>query len=438
MRRSCFSLAALGMALAVFLLPACNRSPDKPAAAAPKTAVTFLHYFTGSLSGGVNEMAQAFNAQSQTSELKAVSLDHEAFKSSIQDTLKSGNPPDLYSYWAGARTAAIVDHLEPIDDIWQKAGLDTRFSPSTIKAASEYKGKKYFIPITQHYVAFFYNKKVFDAYKLSAPKTWEEFLAVCASLKSQGVTPIALGAREKWPAQFWFDMLLLRSAPYAYREKLMSGDARFDDPAVSAVFARWKTLIDKGYFNAKPHPNDLAWDAGANEMVFRGEAAMTLMGTWNIGIFTNEAHKWESGKDFDFFPFPQINPEIPSVAMGPIDGLILPKRAANQSGAREAMVYFSEVAPQLAFSRGSGALSPNVQISGDAYSDIQRRVREEIVKSETFAFALDLAAIPPVAEVGLNALSEFLAFPAAYQQILKQLADDAATHFAANHASGQK
>lgn len=421
-------LACIG---AFLFLAGCDRGPVEPAAPAPRTAISFLHYFSDSLSGGVGEMARAFNAQNRDYELKAVSLDHEAFKTSIQDTLKTGNPPDLYSYWAGARTASIIEQLEPIDEIWARGGLDAHFSPAVIKAASEYQGRKYFVPLTQHFIGFFYNKRLFEAHGLQPPKTWDEFLAVCAALKAAGVTPIALGASDKWPAQFWFDYLLLRTAPFAFRERLLSGQARFDDPRVTAVFARWKQLIDKGYFNSQPHPNNLAWDLGANEMLFRGEAAMTLMGTWNIGYFSNDAHRWEAGRDFDFFPFPIIDPALPVVAMGPIDGLVMPRRAAHRVGAGAAMIHLAGIDAQVALSRGSGALAPNQQVPLSAYSDIQRRVREEVERSPIFTFALDLAVPPAVAEVSLNAIADFLAFPQTYPQILGQLADDAESRFSA-------
>jgi multiple sugar transport system substrate-binding protein/raffinose/stachyose/melibiose transport system substrate-binding protein len=411
------------------LLTACD-SPVNKEVEPPRSSVSFLHYFTDSLSGGVDEMARAFDRQSSLYALKAVSLDHEAFKTSIQDTLKAGNPPDLYSYWAGARTASIIEHLVPVDDIWQQAELDRRFSPALIRAAVEYGGQKYFVPLTQHFIGFFYNKRLFEAHGLQPPTTWEEFLAVCEALKAKGVTPIALGARDKWPAQFWFDYLLLRTAPYEFRQALMAGEASFDDPRVMAVFARWKQLVDKGYFNRDPHPNNLAWDSGANEMLFRGEAAMTLMGTWNIGYFTNDAHAWEAGKDFDFFPFPIIDPQLPKVAMGPIDGLILPKRAANPAGARQVMAFLAGVEAQQALSQGSGALAPNRLVPETAYSDIQRRVRDEIQISPLFTFAFDLAAPPPVAELGLNAFADFLAFPDAHPQIVRQLAVDARRRFA--------
>lgn len=414
---------------AVLVFGGCDVGTERSATAAPKSAVTLLHYFTDSLSGGIAEMAYGFNSRNPRYELKAVSLDHEAFKTSIYDTLKSGNPPDLYSYWAGARTASIVDQLEPIDDIWQQGKLDDSFPPSITKAASEYAGKKYLIPITQHYVGFFYNKKVFDVRQMTPPATWDGLLAACKTLKASGVTPIALGARDKWPAQFWFDLLLLRTAPFEFRQSLTKGAARFDDPRVMAAFSRWKDLIDAGCFNTTPHPNDLAWDTGANEMVFRGEAAMTLMGTWTIGHLENREHGWTAGKDYDFFPFPIIDPDIPLAASGPIDGLVMPKRAANPAGAKAALLHMAQIDAQKAFSRGSGALAPNIQVEGGFYSDIQRRVREEIARSENFAFNFDLATPPAVANMGLDAFSEFLAFPASYPQIVQSLADGAETYF---------
>lgn len=419
-------MTALKPLLWVFLtllgLTACQRAPEPQANAAPKPAIAFLHYFTDSLSGGIDELARSFNSHNARYELKAVSLNHEAFKSSIQDTLKSGNPPDLYSYWAGARTAAIVADLAPIDDIWQQAKLDDRFAPSLVRAASDYQGKKYLLPLTQHSVVFFYNKQVFAAHQLQPPGTWAEFLALCA-------TPIALGAKDRWPAQFWFDLLLLRTASHEFRAQLMAGQARYDDPRVKAVFETWANLISKGYFN--PDANALSWDQGANEMVFQGQAAMTLMGTWNIGYFTNPAHQWVPGQDFDFFPFPVMDADLPPVALGPIDGLVLPKNATNPEGAKQVMAYLAGIEPQQAFSRGSGALAPNRQVPPEFYSDIQRRVQAEVNRSPHFAFNYDLATPPEVAELGLNAFSEFLAFPKAYPAMLTKLAADAEARFQA-------
>jgi len=417
--------------LAALALTACQRAAEPPAPA-PRVAITFLHYFTDSLSGGADDMARVFNGQNTRFELKAVSLDHESFDASMQDTLATGNPPDIYSYWAGARTAAVVEHLEPLDELWQQAGLDAQFAPALTRAASEYQGKKYFIPLTQHSVGFFYNKQIFATHGLTPPTTWSEFLALCTTLKAKGVTPIALGAKDKWPAQFWFDMLLLRTQPLAFREQLMSGQASYADPRVKAVMALWAELIKQGFFH--PDPNNLAWDTGANELVFNGNAAMTLNGTWNIGYFSNAAHQWRPGTDFDFFPFPQMVPGLPKVALGPIDGLVLPKKALNKEGAKAALVFLAGVQAQQAFSTGSGALAPNTLVPRSFYGALQQRVLADIEASPHFAFAYDLSTPPAVAELGLNAFSEFLAFPQAHSQIMDQLAREAQQSFASQAA----
>ncbi len=425
MIRFLFPMTAVLVSL---IFSGCDNSRENTGENSIREAVIFLHYFSGSLSGGLDEMARTFNDMNPHYELKPVSLDHEAFKSSIRDTLNSGNPPDLYSYWAGARTASIVTDLEPIDEIWMRAKLDDYFAPSLIQAASDYNGKKYLVPLTQHYIGFFYNKALFSAHGLIPPTTWDEFLKVCETLKSAGVIPLALGAKEKWPAQFWFDLILLRTAPYEFRQRLMSGEVGYDEQRVGATFGHWADLLHKGYFNPSPH--ELSWDTGANELVYQGKAAMTLMGTWNIGYFTNDAHRWEPGKDFDFFPFPVIDATLPKVSLGPIDGVVMPKQAPNPAGAGETIVFLAGVDAQQAISRGSGALAPNQRVPVTFYSDIQQRVRQEIDSSPYFAFNYDLSTPPAVAQLGLNAFSEFLAFPGEYPDIQKQLAADAKRSFA--------
>ena len=61
-------------------------------------------------------------------------------------------------------------------------------------------------------------------------------------------------------------------------------------------------MVDKGYFAANANADDWT-DAG--DKVARGEAAMTLMGTWIGGYWNGIGLK--PGEDYDFFEFPQID-----------------------------------------------------------------------------------------------------------------------------------
>ena len=373
-----------------------------------KKKVALLHYFSGTLSGGLQEMVEAFNNNDSHYDLVATPIDHEAFKTSIYDTLASPRSPDLYSYWAGARVKSVLEKLEPFDEVWEAAHLSGNVPPSVTEACT-YDGKIYLLPLTQHYVAFFYNKKLFAAAGVQPPRTWSEFQLVCEKLKKSGKVPIALGGREKWPAQFWFDYLLLRTAGYEYRQRLMEGKVSYADAPVRRVFDLWTELVNKNYFNA--NPLQTSWDTGANEAVFKGEAGMTLMGTWIIGYYADADHNWKAGEDYDYFTFPIVDEGVPSYALGPIDGLVLSKNAVQKQGAREVLTYLASVDSLKVMSRGSGAFVPHLGVEKNFYSPMQRRMLNDVQQTPRWAFNYDLATPPLIATAGLNLFCEVLEFP---------------------------
>ena len=413
MRRLILTLATLGI-----LLGACGEEGQVPA---PKQRVYYSHYwsFEGTAGSGMEEAVASYNAESKNYELIGNALDHEAFKTAITADLDAGRPADVYSYWAGMRTSALVGRLQPIDALWERERLDEHFSPSLVESAASYEGHKYLLPITQHLVAMIYDRKLFQRLGLKPPATWDEFLRVCETIKSHGVTPLALGARHKWPAQFWFDYLLLRTAGPEYRQKLMLGKAAFTDPQVMRAFALWKELVDRGCFNPDPVGTD--WDTGAGRMLVEGQAAMTLMGSWLFGYLSSEKMGWTPGRDFDMFPFPSIEPDQPMVAVGPVDGLIVPRDARNPEGAMDVLRHFAREDVQLMISRSGGNIVPRSGVDPGKYPEAQKIILPLIGKASVWAFNFDLAARPEVAELGLNAFTEFLAFPDLAPQILQRL-----------------
>ncbi len=412
------------LVLALFVSPVFaggqKDAAEKEEKAGEPTKVTFFHYFSGTLAGGVDQMVEAFNEENPEYNLVATPVDHEAFKTSIRVMLAGGNPPDLFSYWAGARTKFLVDNdlLEPIDDVYKEADLNDKFTEA-VQQAAEYNGKKYFIPLTQHYAAVFYNKQVFKDAGVSPPKTWNEFLEVCEKLKEHGVKPIALGSRERWPAQFWFDYPLLRTAGPEYREKLMNGEASYTDKEVVRAWEIWKDLMDKGYFIDNPNAYD--W-AEAATFVGQGEAAMNLMGTWFMQL--DKDIGWTPGEDYGFFPFPVIDEGVADAAVGPMDGVIVPKEAQQIEAAKQVMARLGDREAQESFNTGTGAIAPNKEVPDTVYNELQLEVKQLISTIPNWAFNYDLATPPPAADVGLNAFSEFIDNPDNYMEILEKTERD--------------
>lgn len=365
--------------------------------------------------GGIDELVAAFNAQHPQYDLKASGFEHESFKVGIRAMLDSGNPPDIFSYWAGARVRSLVaaGQLAPLDALWQETRLDAVF-PGSLAEACTYDGHKYSLPLTQHFVAFFYNRNIFDSLGLSPPTTWEEFLTICTRIKAAGIAPLALGARERWPAQFWFDYLLLRTAGPQYRQKLMDGEASYTDPEVVRAFSLWQSLLDQDYFF--PGPKAYDWSEAARQ-VYHGQAAMTLMGTWIIGLLGGQMG-WPEETGFDFFAFPRLDPAVPDVALGPIDVLVA-ARAGNVRAAEQVLPYFASTGLQEAMSAGSGALAPSRDVAPAFYSPLKRRIAAVVRAAPYWAFNYDLATRPAVAEVGLDAFLAFVTRPHTLHSLLE-------------------
>jgi len=414
------------------LLAGCERAPEHSANLPAKSSVTFMQFYSAASRDVIYKVAEDFTRQSAQYELKAVMLDSVAFKLRTEDIVQSEYPPDIYTHWAGAHIAAAAPWLEPLDDIWKQQKLEEKYAPNLVQALTQENGHRYMIPLIQHHVAFFYNKKVFDAHGLKPPATWTEFLAVCDALKAKGIVPIALGNKYNWPGQFWLDMLMLRTLPYEFREQLMAGKVRYDDPKVVGVFERWNDLVQRGYFT--PNPNDLKWQEAA-DTVYKDQAGMILMASWVIGYFQNKVPKWVGGEDFDFFRFPMIDAQVPVVGLGAVDGLIVPKKASNLEGAKQALAYFSTADAQQAFSKVSGTFVPNRDVSTASYSKLQNRLAQEYDHNQLYAFHYDLSTPRAVSSLGLAAMADFLAFPKAYPQILKELSRDADQAF--RHTEGK-
>jgi hypothetical protein len=285
------------------------------------------------------------------------------------------------------------------------AHLGDIVSKSIADSATIYNGKRYFIPVGYHYAGIFFNPKAMKTAGISEmPKTWDGLLAACKTLREHNIAPISLGSKSRWPAQFWFDYLLLGTAGPDYRNSLMRGDASFTDSQVKRAMGMWKGLVDADCF--APNSNAKEWTDAADE-VARGEAAMTLMGTWITGYWNN--NKLQPVQDYDFFPFPKLDDAVPVSVVGPVDGFLVAANSQNPQGARKLLAFMvSNVPLQANWAKVQGALSPNTKVDPSIYDPVMKKALDTVSTAQNFAFNYDLATPPPVAEVGLDMFAEFM------------------------------
>ena len=156
-------------------------------------------------------------------------------------------------------------------------------------------------------VGFWYNKAQFATAGITAPPaTWDEFLTDVGKLKDAGITPIALGGKDKWPGMFWWAYLALRAGgSEAMQNAVSTGD--WSGPAFVQAGTELKKLVDMEPFQegflAAP------WDGAGGQAatMATGKAAMQLMGQWAPGTMNaNSSDGKGIGDDLGWFPFPAL------------------------------------------------------------------------------------------------------------------------------------
>ena len=222
--------------------------------------------------------------------------------------MQAGKPPDLFQSWGGGTLKEQAD-AGLVKDITEP----TKSWIGTLNDAGVglYKigDKQYGIPYNLGLVGVWYNKKLFKKAGIDGPPTsWNEFLGDIQKLKSAGITPIAVGEKDKWPGMFWWANLSLRVAGKDAMAKAATDGGTFTQPGFVEAGNQLKKLIalkpfQQGFL-ASP------WDGAGGEAatVGNGRAAMDLMGQWAPSTFAaNTKDKKGLGKNAGWFPFPAVD-----------------------------------------------------------------------------------------------------------------------------------
>ena len=155
-------------------------------------------------------MADAYTAENPNVKINITVMENEAFKAALQTNLQAGDVPDLFQSWGGG---GLRDQVEAglVQDITEaSSGFIGDLSAGAV-SLYQVDGKQYGVPFNAGMVGFWYNKDLFAQAGIDAPPaTWDELLEDVQKLKDAGITPIAVGAGDKWPAHFWYSYLMVR------------------------------------------------------------------------------------------------------------------------------------------------------------------------------------------------------------------------------------
>ena len=312
------------------------------------------------------------------------------------DTFQANVGQDLLRWVLYNGADAAESKLEPLSG---KAVLGRDFSevfPAAVLSAAGFDGDVYAVPVNIHRTnSLFYNKRVFAELNLAPPTSLDELYAVSEELQTQGVVPLAVGAKGSWTlALLFFENLLIAKQGADFYQKYFSG--RVDnaaDPRVLEVLE--ESLRLWRYTNADAR--QIEWDA-AVAMVHDGRAAMTVMGDWAKG--TLEQLGGVPGKTFGQVPFPGTA----GVFVFTADTFPLPRGAPRRNDALDFLGTLASLEGQNAFNPIKGSIPARTDIDPAAY-DVLARAMIKDFRRDTLELALSgmaPAAFNDYVQVGLG------------------------------------
>lgn len=269
--KSSFVLA-LTLLLTV-VLSACGNSSDSSADG--KVTISFLHW-RGEDTQAFQKIIDQFEAKNPTIKVDMQTLTSDQYQSTAQAKLTDGSVGDVFASFPGAQYAAL-----------SKAGLYTdltnesflkNYNADLIDVGAK-DGKQWAVPYQLVYNQPIYNTEIFKKYNLTPPNDWEGFLKLCATLKQNGIIPIAFAGADIGPGQLMNTMVMNNEPSEDIFTKVEAGQAKLTDEFWVKTLTQFKELNDNGYFQ----DNSLGTkDAAAGALFIQGKAAMLASGSYQL------------------------------------------------------------------------------------------------------------------------------------------------------------
>ncbi|MDT3345611.1 extracellular solute-binding protein [Microbacterium sp. KSW2-22] len=265
----------------------------------------------------------AFEKENTGVTIKMQSVQNEDMDGKLQTALNAGDPPDIFLQRGGGKMTAMVNAGQ-LMDLTDRISDDIRGEISEGSFAAEtYQDKVWAMPLSVLPGGFFYSQDAFDEAGISeTPATIDELKSSVESLKGTGIAPIALGAKDAWPAAHWYYFFAIRECSPKVIEE--TGDSKdFSDECWTRAAEDLTDFAAIKPFNEGFLTTAAQQGAGSSAgLVANRKAAMELMGAWDPGVIASLTPDEKPLPDLAWFPFPEISggDGEPGSMMGGVDG----------------------------------------------------------------------------------------------------------------------
>lgn len=200
----------------------------------------------------------------------------------------------------------------------QKYGWFDKISPGivarnsfTADGAVFGEGNLYGVPPVAELVGVFYNRQMFADAGVSVPTTFAEFEAILQQFADAGITPIAFGNLDGWPAIHTYSEIQNLYITRDYLDDFIFGrnNVSFNTPENIQAAQMFQAWVDAGYFTefSEGIGYEDSW-----RLLASGQGAMMITGSWLSGELANVGDP----NAFGFFLVPPVEAGQPRMSVG--------------------------------------------------------------------------------------------------------------------------
>jgi raffinose/stachyose/melibiose transport system substrate-binding protein len=361
MRSAALAVLSAGLLLGV---AACGGGDDSSEEGGGTTTITWWHNSNNEPGKGFYEQAAAdFEADHPGVKIEISAMAHEDMVDKLAAAFQSGDIPDIYMERGGGELA---DHVDAglVRDISDDAADEIETVGGSV-AGWQVDGKTYALPFSLGVVGVWYNKALFEQAGVTPPTTMGEWKDVNATLQAKGITPVSVGAGDKWPAAHYWYYTALRSCPEdVLKDAVTSLD--FSDPCFVQAGEVLEDFIATEPFNRGFLTTPAQEGAtSASGLLATGKVASELQGHWEPGVMQGLTDDGQGlGDDTGWFPFPAVEDGQgdPAAQLGGGDAWAVSQEAPDE--AVEFVKYLLSDDVQVGFAENNMGLPTNPAASG--------------------------------------------------------------------------
>ncbi|HLX58127.1 MAG TPA: ABC transporter substrate-binding protein [Ktedonobacteraceae bacterium] len=384
--------AGLSVSGASALLAACGGSTSPSSTPATVTSIDVLHEWSG------NELTAFTTITNNFTKKTGIKVNGEATRdllTVLSTRVRGNNPPDA----AGMPNISLFQQLATQGKLLQLDSIlgsvyQQDYAPVWQQFASVNGHYYAVLPKASTKGTIWYNPKQFQANGYTIPTTWDDLIALSNKIAGQGKYPWSMGVLSAgssgWPGADWIDQIYINlNGPDMY-DKWYKHQIPWTDPSIKNAWQMYGQIVNGPHY-IKGAPQSILATAFQNASYLPydtpPQAYMYYLGDFTSGFISAQFPSITAGTDYNFFPFPTINPQYAGADTGGADIFAAFK---DNNGTRQFMQYMASAEAQTVWVQTQVGTSVNKAVSLSAYpNDVERKAAQQLTSASSFRFGAD-------------------------------------------------